>query len=134
MNSIIYYVFVIIWMALYATSILLFEMTLEQWNWKDHVKRYHADQLIDTSRDYKAIDKECSEMLNDKIAEKKHHKDLILGILILVIPLLILTAVLGIFNSVWGWLFFVVFGVTGYIEVRKLKIKLDYENHTNGGE
>ena len=119
MNSIIYYVF---------------EMALEQWDWKDHVKRYHADQLIDTSRDYKAIDKEYSEMLNDKIAEKKHHKDLILGILILVIPLLILTAVLGIFNSVWGWLFFVAFGVTGYIEVRKLKIKLDYENHTNGGE
>ena len=50
MNSIIYYVFVIIWMALYATSILLFEMALEQWDWKDYVKRYHADQLLDTSR------------------------------------------------------------------------------------
>lgn len=131
MNSIIYYVFVIIWMALYLASIVHFMMILEVWDWEQHLKDWETDELLNTCRNVDDISAEYKRLLNDKKAKKDYHKTLILFMLVLIIPNILLMIIIGLFKSVWGWITIILNGISGVVGVVKLKEKLAFEERND---
>lgn len=122
---------IIIWWMIYLASIVHFMMILETWDWKQHLKDWKTDELLNTRRDVDDISAEYKRLLHDKEAEKDYHKTLILFMLVLIIPNILLTIIVGLFNSVWGWITIIVNGISGIAGVVKLKEKLAFEERND---
>lgn len=122
---------IIIWWMIYLASIVHFMMILETWDWKQHLKDWKTDKLLNTCRDIDDISAEYKRLLNDNEAKKDYHKTLILFMLVLIIPNILLMIIVGLFNSVWGWITIIVNGISGVTGVVKLKEKLAFEERND---
>lgn len=125
-------VLVICWIF-YITTIFITYMLAEQWDWEQACKKWHYYILVDCCRK-KTVEElydEYQQRLNNKELEKEYHKNLIRQMLILPICQLVLMFVVGWFNNIWGWISFVVFGISGVKGCINLKRKLNYENYYN---